>query len=144
MVDYVLGDSTDEDDNEAHSNDFYQELLIDSLTDMNNKSILEMNAFKTFDANKIKSNRFEVEPEITSGFYKSFLQNRVNEIDAVINSHLRMTQNTETTLNQNEKLEILGKQQHLLRQKSEKLRFEALIQSFDLLHSTEFKGVRAI
>lgn len=135
-------------ENEAHSDDFYKELLIDPLTDTNNKAITERDNFvqrgaKRFDTSTFAKYRFDEEtPGMTFEEYQQVLECRVQQIDAVINDHLRQTrteleysfeiQNKE----QPEKLDQLFKDQDKLKAKGnshgavnnkDRLRFEALI-----------------
>jgi len=92
----ILGEA-EEAENEAHSNDFYRELLINPLTDANNKAITENETFmqrgaKRFDTSAFSKYRF---PEEGTGKtfeeYQQILYMRTLQIDAVINDHLRAT-----------------------------------------------------
>ena len=82
-------------DNEASSEDFYKELLIDPLTDANNKAINERNIFlqrgnRKFDCSSFSKYRFKEEVGGKSyDAYQEILKNRVTQIDSVIDDHLR-------------------------------------------------------
>ena len=56
--------------NEAHSDDFYKELLINPLTDINNKAIQELTDFKGFSSTNFKNYRFEEEVDVDSDYYE--------------------------------------------------------------------------
>lgn len=147
----------EENRNEAESNDFYKELLINPLTDINNKAIQEMSNFQDFNSANFKNYRFEEEPEVESEYYKEILATRVSQIDAIINNHL-ITANGRhiyelkyQDLEQSEKLDILFEQQQDLQPKgdgkidnNERLRFEALIQSYDLFNSEHFQSIKPV
>jgi hypothetical protein len=84
-------------ENEAHSADFYKELLINPLTDANNKAVTELELFqarngKKFDPKSFEKYRFTEEIEgMSYEEYGNVLNTRAQQIDAVINDHLKAT-----------------------------------------------------
>ena len=58
---------------EAHSDDFYKELLINPLTDISKKSKRELDEFKPFDSEIFVNYRFEEEVGISSDYYQNLL-----------------------------------------------------------------------
>jgi hypothetical protein len=95
IKDRIFGEPKAE--NEASSKDFYKELMINPLTDANNKAIQERDMFLERGANKFNCKDFEKyrNKEEVQGksfeAYQQILNNRVIQIDAVINDHLRFT-----------------------------------------------------
>ena len=80
---------SDEEANEAHSDDFLKELLINPLTDLNNKANTELDSFKDFNSANFGNYRYEEEANgVTSEYYREILANKVNEIDSMIDNHL--------------------------------------------------------
>ena len=63
---------------EAHSDDFYKEVLINPLTDINKKSKQELEEFKPFDSDTFVNYRFEEEVVISSEYYLNVLTYKVN------------------------------------------------------------------
>lgn len=74
----LLFGTVEEVKNEAHSVDFYLELLINPLTDINNKAIQEYENFVEFNSSTFTNYRYKEEPVVDSEYYKRILGNRVD------------------------------------------------------------------
>jgi len=74
--------------NEAHSNDFYKEIKIKHLADISSKANKQLAAFKGFTIRNFAEYRYEEEMTIESRYYKELLEQRVEQINCVVNDHL--------------------------------------------------------
>lgn len=143
--------------NEAHSDDFYKELLINPLTDIANKADNELNNFEPFEGEAFANYRFPEEVKVDGEAYCAILGRRKDQIDCVINSHLYKVHgevkykvdgwNEKDT---SEKLDELFQRQQALQQEGEevdnsaRLRLSALIQSYDMFNSEQFLAIKPI
>lgn len=77
-----------EDADEAHSTDFYKEIHINPLTDLNNKASLELENFKPFETTDFSKYRYPEEMVLSNEYYKGSLEKKVKDIEEMIDSHL--------------------------------------------------------
>lgn len=143
----------------AYSRDIYKELVIDSLDDLLEKSVIEQKEFLEAVPNFSKDNdfnefRYEEEAQFNSENIKEYHTRRISQISRVIDEHLLVLHGPEElsrfeSFKADIKLKYLLNMQNLITMSShedadKRLRMKGITQSYNVYDSVSFKNVKTV
>ena len=140
---------------EAHSDDFFKEILFKPLMELYDKTQDELRDFEGVDLAKVEQFRYEEEVKLDVAAHKTKLVNRIEQIESVVDDHIKalfdgniqeIAKNTAHLENCNAKINYLFERQNEFKfsDGQSRLRMQTITQSYSMLDSKQFKRIKPL